>query len=30
VLNERMPDNSQRREFLDSLDHSSPRIPASA
>src|SRR5437667_6973479 len=28
VLNKRMPDNSQRGEFLDALDHSSPRIPA--
>jgi len=30
VLNEGMPDNSQRGEFLDALDHSSPTIPALA
>ena len=30
VLNEGMPDNNQRRELLNALDHSSPRIPASA
>ena len=28
VLNEWMPDNSQRGEFLYALDHSCPRIPA--
>ena len=30
VLNEGMPDNNQRGELLDALDHSSPRIRASA
>ena len=28
VLNKRMPDNSQRGEFLYALDHPDPRIPA--
>src|SRR5256885_10108010 len=30
VLNKRMPDNSQRGEFLDALDHSRPLTPALA
>ena len=30
VLNKRMPDNSQRGEFLNALDHSDPRIPGPA
>ena len=30
VLHERMPDNSQRGEFLYTLDHSDPKIPAPA
>jgi hypothetical protein len=30
VLDKRMPDNNQRGEFLYTLDHSDPRIPAPA